>query len=111
MDTGAATALNRLWGVGGNGAGNMNGGPGRASVRELGIGSFKLANSEIAVARLSSDILLSKSAGESNAGVPGEEYLSSNLLSLMLAAGLSICAIPILAKNSMANKIIEECHG
>jgi predicted aspartyl protease len=91
VDTGAATtlidketavrsgtALTALWGVGGNGAGNMNGGLGRASVKELGIGSFKLVNSEVAVAHVSGDILLSKSAAESNAGVLGEEYLSSN---------------------------------
>ena len=91
VDTGAATtlidketavrsgtALTALWGVGGNGAGNMNGGLGRASVKEMGIGNFKLVNSEVAVAHVSGDILLSKSAAESNAGVLGEEYLSSN---------------------------------
>jgi predicted aspartyl protease len=91
VDTGAATtlidketaarsgtALTALWGVGGNGAGNMNGGLGRGSVKELAIGNFKLANSEVAVAHVSGDILLSKSAAESNAGVLGEEYLSSN---------------------------------
>lgn len=91
VDTGAATtlvdketavrsgtAITALWGVGGNGAGGLNGGLSRASVKELGIGSFKLANLEVAVAHVSGDILLSKSAAESNAGVLGEEYLSSN---------------------------------
>ena len=91
LDTGAATtlidketavrsgsAITALWGVGGNGAGGLNGGLGRATVKELGIGSFKLANLEVAVAHVSGDILLSKYAAESNAGVLGEEYLSSN---------------------------------
>jgi predicted aspartyl protease len=91
VDTGAATtlidketavrsgtAITALWGVGGNGAGGLHGALGRASVKELGIGSFKLANSEVAVAHVSADILLSKSAAELNAGVLGQEYLSSN---------------------------------
>jgi len=70
--------LTALWGVGGNGAGGLHGGLSRTSVKELGIGSFKLANAEVAVAHVSGDILLSKSAAESNAGVLGQEYLSSN---------------------------------
>jgi predicted aspartyl protease len=74
----SGTDLTALWGVGGNGAGGLHGGLGRASVKELGIGSFKLANAEVAVAHVSGDILLSKSAAESNAGVLGQEYLSSN---------------------------------
>jgi predicted aspartyl protease len=74
----SGTALTALWGVGGNGAGGLHGGLSRASVNELGIGSFKLANAEVAVAHVSGDILLSKSAAESNAGVLGQEYLSSN---------------------------------
>jgi predicted aspartyl protease len=74
----SGTDLTALWGVGGNGAGGLHGGLGRASVKELGIGSFKLANAEVAVAHVSGDILLSKSAKESNAGVLGQEYLSSN---------------------------------
>jgi predicted aspartyl protease len=91
VDTGAATTLidketavrsetgvTALWGVGGNGAGGLRGGLGRTGVKELGIGSFKLANAEVAVAHVSSDILLSKSAAESNAGVLGQEYLASN---------------------------------
>jgi predicted aspartyl protease len=91
VDTGAATTLidketavrsetgiTALWGVGGNGAGGLHGGLSRTGVKELGIGSFKLTNAEVAVAHVSSDILLSKSAAESNAGVLGQEYLSSN---------------------------------
>jgi hypothetical protein len=70
--------MTALWGVGGNGAGGLRGGLGRASVKELQIGSFRIANAEIAVAHVSSDILLSKSTAESNAGVLGEEYLTSN---------------------------------
>ena len=50
----------------------------RAGVKELAIGDFKLANAEVVVAHVSRDILLSKSASESNAGVLGQEYLSSN---------------------------------
>jgi predicted aspartyl protease len=72
------TAITALWGVGGNGAGGLNGGLSRASVKELGIGSFKLANAEVAVAHVSGGILLSTSAAESNAGLLGQEYLSSN---------------------------------
>jgi predicted aspartyl protease len=91
VDTGAATTLidketavrsetglTALYGVGGNGAGGLRGGLSRTGVKELGIGSFKLANAEVAVAHVSSDILLSKSSAESNAGVLGQEYLSSN---------------------------------
>jgi hypothetical protein len=50
----------------------------RTAVKELAIGGFKLANAEVIIAHLSGDILLSKSASESNAGVLGQEYLSSN---------------------------------
>ncbi|MGZ5522684.1 MAG: hypothetical protein ACXWF1_06060, partial [Chthoniobacterales bacterium] len=50
----------------------------RAGVKELAIGNFKVANAEVVVAHLSGDILHSKSAAESNAGVLGQEYLSSN---------------------------------
>jgi hypothetical protein len=91
VDTGAATTLidketavrsetrlTAVWGAGGNGAGGLRGGLSRTGVKELGLGSFKLANAEVAVAHVSSDILLSKSAAESNAGVLGQEYLSSN---------------------------------
>jgi predicted aspartyl protease len=91
VDTGAATTLidketavrsetglTALYGVGGNGAGGLHGGLSRTGVKELAIGGFKLANADVAVAHVSSDVLLSKSAGESNAGVLGQEYLSSN---------------------------------
>ena len=74
----SGTPLTALWGVGGNGAGGLDGGLGRASVKELGIGSFELANAEVAVAHVSGEVLLSKSTAESNAGVLGQEYLSSN---------------------------------
>jgi len=47
-------------------------------VKELTIGAFKIANAPIAIAHLSGDILQSKSAAESNAGVLGEEYLTFN---------------------------------
>ena len=60
------------------GAGNLVQGVNRASVKELAIGNFKLANAEVVVAHVSGDILLSKSAAESNAGVLGEDYLSTN---------------------------------
>lgn len=91
VDTGAATTLidketavrsgtgmTALWGVGGNGAGGLHGGLNRTGVKELEIGSFKIVNAEVAVAHVSSDILLAKSSGDSNAGVLGQEYLSSN---------------------------------
>src|SRR4029453_6918432 len=95
VDTGAAatlidketvvrseTGLTAVWGAGGNGAGGLRGGLSRTGVKELGLGSFKLANAEVAVAHVSSDILLSKSAAESNAGVLGQEYLSSNFAAI-----------------------------
>jgi len=60
------------------GAGGLVEGIDRAGVKELAIGNFKVANAEVVVAHVSGDILLSKSTTESNAGVLGEEYLSSN---------------------------------
>ena len=60
------------------GAGGLVEGVNRASVKELTIGNFKLANAEVVVAHVSRDILLSKSAAESNAGVVGQDYLASN---------------------------------
>ena len=42
------------------------------------VGNFKLANAEVVIAHVSSDILLSKSASEANAGVLGQDYLSTN---------------------------------
>jgi hypothetical protein len=67
-----------LAGFGSAGAGGLVEGVNRTSVKELAIGNFKLANTEVVVAHVSGDILLSKSAAESNAGVLGAEYLSSN---------------------------------
>ncbi len=40
--------------------------------------NFKLANAEVVVAHVSGEVLLSKSATESNAGVLGQDYLSTN---------------------------------
>ena len=71
--------MSPLWRVSARGgAGGLVEGINRTGVKELAIGSFKLANSEVVVAHLSGDILLSKSAAESSAGVLGQEYLSSN---------------------------------
>jgi predicted aspartyl protease len=91
VDTGSATTLidtqvavksgsgvTALAGYGAGGAGGLVEGVNRASVKELAIGNFKLANTEVVVAHVSRDILLSKSAAESNAGVLGQEYLASN---------------------------------
>jgi hypothetical protein len=73
----SGTGVTAMAGVGAGGAGGLIKGIDRTGVKELAIGSFKLANAEVVVAHLSSDILLSKSAGEANAGVLGQEYLSS----------------------------------
>jgi predicted aspartyl protease len=91
LDTGSANTLidtqvavrsgagvTALAGFGSAGAGGLVEGVNRTSVKELAIGNFKLANTEVVVAHVSGDILLSKSAAESNAGVLGAEYLSSN---------------------------------
>jgi len=91
VDTGSATTLldtqvaiksgtgvTALAGYGAGGAGGLVEGVNRAGVKELAIGNFKLANAEVVVAHVSRDVLLSKSATESNAGVLGQEYLSSN---------------------------------
>jgi predicted aspartyl protease len=74
----SGTAVTAMAGIGAGGAGGLVEGINRTGVKQLAIGSFKLANAEVVVAHLSSDILLSKSAAESNAGVLGQEYLSSN---------------------------------
>jgi len=91
VDTGSANTLidtqvavrsgagvTALAGFGSAGAGGLVEGVNRTGVKELAIGNFKLANTEVVVAHVSGDILLSKSAAESNAGVLGAEYLSSN---------------------------------
>jgi hypothetical protein len=74
----SGTGVTALAGIGAGGAGGLAEGINRTGVKELAIGNFKLANAEVAVAHVSGDILLSKSAAESNAGVLGQEYLSSN---------------------------------
>src|SRR5881628_201697 len=74
----SGTGVTALAGYGAGGAGGLTEGINRTGVKELAIGNFKLANAEVVIAHLSGDILLSKSAAESNAGVLGQEYLSSN---------------------------------
>jgi predicted aspartyl protease len=82
IDTQAAvksgTGVTALTGYGAGGAGNLVEGVNRTGVKELALGNFKLANAEVVVAHVSADILLSKSAGESNAGVLGQDYLATN---------------------------------
>jgi predicted aspartyl protease len=74
----SGTGVTALAGYGVGGAGNMVEGVNRTGVKEMTIGNFKLANAEVAVAHVSGDILLSKSAAESNAGVLGQDYLATN---------------------------------
>jgi len=74
----SGTGVTALAGVGAGGAGGLVEGVNRTGVKDLAIGTFKIANAEVVVAHLSGDILLSKSAAESNAGVLGQEYLSSH---------------------------------
>ena len=74
----SGTGVTALTGYGAGGAGNLVEGVNRTGVKELAIGNFKLANAEVVVAHVSSDILLSKSTGESNAGVLGQDYLATN---------------------------------
>ena len=72
------TSVTALAGVGAGGAGGLAEGVDRTGVKELAIGNFKIANAEVVVAHVSGDILLSQSASESNAGVLGQEFLSSD---------------------------------
>jgi hypothetical protein len=74
----SGTGVTALAGYGAGGAGGLVEGVNRTAVKELAIGNFKLANAEVVVARVSGDILLSKSAAESNAGVFGQDYLSTS---------------------------------
>src|SRR6476620_1762256 len=74
----SGTGVTALAGYGVGAAGNLVEGVNRAAVKELAIGNFKLTNAEIVVAHVSGDILLSKSSGESNAGVLGQDYLATN---------------------------------
>jgi len=74
----SGTSVTALVGVGAGGAGGLGQAVDRTGVKELAIGNFKIANAEVVVAHVSGDILLSQSASESNAGVLGQEYLSSD---------------------------------
>jgi len=74
----SGTGVTALSGYGAGGAGNLVQGVNRTRVKELAIGNFKLANAEVVVAHVSGDILRSKSAAESNAGVLGQDYLATN---------------------------------
>jgi predicted aspartyl protease len=74
----SGTGVTPLAGYGVGGAGGMVEGVNRAAVKELAIGNFKLTNAAVVVAHVSGDILLSKSAVESNAGVLGQDYLATN---------------------------------
>ena len=74
----SGTSVTALVGAGAGGAGGLAERVDRTGVRELAIGNFKIANAEVVVAHVSGDILLSQSASESNAGVLGQEYLSSD---------------------------------
>ena len=74
----SGTGVTALAGYGAGGVGNLVEGVNRTGVKELAIGNFKLANAEVVVAHVSGEILLSKSAAEANAGVLGQDYLSTN---------------------------------
>lgn len=74
----AGVAPAAVAGMAAGGAGGLVERSSGASIKELAVGGFKIANAEVEVARVSSDILRSKSDAESNAGVLGIEYLSSN---------------------------------
>ena len=74
----SGTGVTALAGYGAGGAGNLVRGVNRTGVKELAIGNFKLADAEVVVTHVSRDILLSKSAAESNAGVLGQDYLATN---------------------------------
>jgi len=74
----SGTGVTALSGYGAGGAGNLVEGVNRTGVKELAIGNFKVANAEVVVAHVSGDVLLAKSAAESNAGVLGQDYLATN---------------------------------
>src|SRR6201993_3232997 len=74
----SGTGVTALAGYGAGGAGGLVEGVNRTGVKELVIGNFKLANAEVVVAHVSGEVLLSKSATESNAGVLGQDYLATN---------------------------------
>lgn len=74
----SGTGVTSLAGYGAGGAGGLVEGVNRTGVKELAVGNFKLSNAEVVVAHVAKDILLSKSAAESNAGVLGQDYLAAN---------------------------------
>jgi len=74
----SGTGVTALAGYGAGGAGNLVEGVNRSAVKELSIGNFKLTNAEVVIAHVSGEVLLSKSAAQSNAGVLGQDYLSTN---------------------------------
>ena len=74
----SGTGVTALAGYGAGAAGNLVSGVNRTGGKELAIGNFKLPNTEVILAHVSGDILLSKSATESNAGVLGQDYLATN---------------------------------
>ena len=74
----SGTGVTALAGYGAGGAGGLVEGVNRTAVKELAIGNFKLANAAVVVAHVSGEVLLSKSTTESNAGVLGQDYLSTN---------------------------------
>ena len=74
----SGTGVTALAGYGAGAAGGLVEGVNRTGVKELAIGNFKLANADVVVAHVSGEVLLSKSAAESNAGVLGQDYLSTN---------------------------------
>ncbi|PYL76537.1 MAG: hypothetical protein DMF26_06045 [Verrucomicrobia bacterium] len=74
----SGTGVTALAGYGAGGAGGLVEGVNRTAVKELAIGNFKLANAAVVVAHVSGEVLLSKSKTESNAGVLGQDYLSTN---------------------------------
>src|SRR5438309_582555 len=74
----SGTGVTALAGYGAGGAGGLVEGVNRTAVKELALGNFKLANAAVVVAHVSGAVLLSKSTTESNAGVLGQDYLSTN---------------------------------
>ena len=88
---GPAHIIRIILGIGFAPTGAASGGAGGLSerisagiVKELTIGSFKIAKAEVAMANLAGEVLLSKVAAESNSGLLGIEYLSFNFAVLDL---------------------------
>lgn len=85
----SGTGVTALAGYGAGGAGGLVEGVNRTAIKELAIGNFKLANAAVVVAHVSGEVLLSKSTTESNAGVLGQDYLSTNF-AVIDAAGKAL---------------------